>query len=118
MLVTNEILGDKPQEFFNSFRAANSSIGSNFNMNTIFDSIKYKQHYLKEFKYLTDKELAEKFNSQVGIRYFNFAIQGFMNAMREDLERRELDYREIGNEMSISYANKIKILDGKITLKD
>ena len=43
-------------------------------MNTIFDSIKYKQHYLKEFKYLTDKELAEKFNSQVGIRYFNFAI--------------------------------------------
>ena len=87
-------------------------------MNTIFNSIKYKQHYLEEFKYLTDKELAEKFNSQVGIRYFNFAIQGFMNAMREDLERRELDYREIGDEMSISYANKIKILDGKITLKD
>ena len=87
-------------------------------MNTIFNSIKYKQHYLKEFKNLTDKELAEKFNGQVGIRYFNFAIQGFMNAMSEDLERRELDYREIGNEMSISYANKIKILDGKITLKD
>jgi len=41
-----------------------------------------------------------------------------MNAMREDLERRELDYREIGDEMSISYANKIKILDGRITLKD
>lgn len=87
-------------------------------MNTIFNSIKYKQHYLKEFKYLTDKELAEKFNSQVGIRYFNFAIQGFMNAMRQDLQRRQLDYREIDEDMSISYANKIKILDGRITLKD
>jgi hypothetical protein len=41
-----------------------------------------------------------------------------MNAMREDLERRELDYCEIGDEMSISYSNKIKILDGRITLKD
>jgi hypothetical protein len=41
-----------------------------------------------------------------------------MNALIEEIERRELDYREIGGEMSISYANKIKILDGRITLKD
>ena len=85
-------------------------------MNTIFNSKKYKQHYLNEFKYLTDQELAEKFNSKAGIRYFNFAIQGFMNAMREEFERRGLDYSAIGNKMSMSYANKIKILDARITL--
>ena len=85
-------------------------------MNTMFDSIKYKQHYLNEFKYLTNQELAETFNSKVGIRYFNFAIQGFMSAMCEEFERRGLDYSTIGNKMSMSYANKIKILDARITL--
>ena len=87
-------------------------------MNTIFNSIKYKQQYLNEFKYLTDQELAEKFNSKVGIRYFNFAIQGFMDAMREEFEHRRIDYSAIGNNMSMSYANKIKILDAKITLNN
>jgi hypothetical protein len=80
----------------------------------ITNSNQYKKAYLEQLKYLTDNELAEQFNSKVGIRYFNFTIQGFMGATREELQSREIDYTEIGNEKTMSYANKIKIIDGKI----
>jgi hypothetical protein len=81
----------------------------------ITNSIQYKKEYLTQLKKLTNNELAEQFNSKVGIQYFNFTIQGFMGAMRKELQSREIDYTEIGNEKTISYANKIKIINGKIT---
>jgi hypothetical protein len=81
----------------------------------ITNSNQYKKEYLIQLKKLTNNELAEQFNSKVGIRYFNFALQGFMGAMREELQSRKIDYTEIGDEKTISYANKIKIIDGKIT---
>ena len=81
----------------------------------ITNSNKYKKAYLEQLKYLTNNELVEQFNSKVGIRYFNFAIQGFMGAMREELQSRGIDYTEIGNEKTMSYANKIKIINSKIT---
>jgi hypothetical protein len=80
----------------------------------ITNSNQYKIEYLVQLKNLTNNELAEQFNSKVGIRYFNFAIQGFMGAMREELQSRKIDYFEIGDEKTMSYANKIKIIDGKI----
>ena len=84
----------------------------------ITNSNQYKKEYLIQLKKLTNNELAEQFNSKVGIRYFNFALQGFMGAMREELQSRKIDYTEIGDEKTISYANKIKIIDGKITTED
>lgn len=81
----------------------------------ITNSNQHKKAYLTQLKKLTNNELVEQFNSKVGIRYFNFAIQGFMGAMREELQSRKIDYTEIGNEKTMSYANKIKIINGKIT---
>ncbi|TYA55711.1 hypothetical protein [Formosa maritima] len=80
----------------------------------ITNSSQYKQKYLQKFKNLTDNELAEEFNRKVGIKYFNFAIQGFMDAMREELIRRKIDFSEIDHENSMSYKNKVKILNCKI----
>ena len=80
----------------------------------ITSSNQYKKAYLEQLRYLTNNELVEQFNSKVGIQYFNFALQGFMGAMREELQSREIDYTEIGGEKTMSYANKIKIIDGKI----
>jgi hypothetical protein len=80
----------------------------------ITNSNQYKIEYLIQLKKLTNNELAEQFNSKVGIQYFNFALQGFMGAMHEELQSRKIDYTEIGNEKTISYAHKIKIIDGKI----
>ena len=81
----------------------------------ITNSNQHKKAYLTQLKKLTNNELAEQFNSKVGIRYFNFTIQGFMGAMREEFQSREIDYTEIGNEKTMSYANKIKIINSKIT---
>jgi uncharacterized protein (DUF2164 family) len=81
----------------------------------ITNSNQYKKEYQIQLKKLTNNELVEQFNSKVGIQYFNFGIQGFMGAMREELQGREINYTEIGNEKTISYANKIKIINGKIT---
>ena len=53
----------------------------------ITNSNQYKKEYLIQLKKLTNNELAEQFNSKVGIQYFNFTIQGFMVAMREELQR-------------------------------
>jgi hypothetical protein len=80
----------------------------------ITNSNQYKKAYLEQLNYLTNNELVEQFNSKVGIQYFNFALQGFMGAMHEELQSRKIDYTEIGNEKTISYAHKIKIIDGKI----
>jgi hypothetical protein len=53
----------------------------------ITDSIQYKKEYLTQLKKLTNNNLAEQFNSKVGIQYFNFTIQGFIGAMHEELQR-------------------------------
>jgi hypothetical protein len=80
----------------------------------ITNSNQYKKAYLDQLKKLTNNELAEQFNSKVGIRYFNFALQGFMGAMREELQSRRIDCSEIREEKTMYYTNKIKIIDGKI----
>jgi hypothetical protein len=86
----------------------------------ITNSNQYKKEYLIQLKKLTNNELAEQFNSKVGIQYFNFALQGFMGAMHEELQSRKIDYSEIGDNKGLSYAHKIKIRSGtiiKITTK-
>ena len=80
----------------------------------ITDSVQYKKEYLIQLKKLTNNELAEQFNSKVGNMYFNFAIQGFMAAMHEELQSRKIDYTEIGDKKGLSYDKKIKIIDGEI----
>ena len=67
---------------------------------------------------MTDQELAEGFNRKVRIRYFNFAISGYMSAMREEFDQRVIDYCAIGDEKSMSYANKIKIVNSLVILND
>jgi hypothetical protein len=46
------------------------------------------------------------------------AISGYMSAMREEFDQRGIDYCAIGDEKSMSYANKIKIVDSRVILDD
>lgn len=89
-----------------------------FLKNNILNSQDYKKQYLSEFKLLTDQELSEGFNGKVRRRYFNIAISGYMSAMREEFDQRGIDYSAIGDEKSMSYANKIKIVDSLVILDD
>jgi len=53
----------------------------------ITNSNQHKKEYLTQLKKLTNNNLAEQFNSKVGIQYFNFTIQGFIGTMHEELQR-------------------------------
>jgi hypothetical protein len=46
------------------------------------------------------------------------AISGYMSAMREEFDQRGIDYCAIGDEKSMSYANKIKIVNSLVILND
>lgn len=81
---------------------------------TFYNSKEYKSIYQTYFKGLTNQELALEFNQKVGICYFNFAIQGFMNALIDALNEREIDYTEIQTSAATSWACKIKIDEGKV----
>lgn len=81
---------------------------------TFYNSKEYKAIYQTYFKGLTNQELALEFNQKVGICYFNFAIQGFMNALIDALNEREIDYTEIQTTAATSWACKIKIDEGKV----
>ena len=81
---------------------------------TFYNSKEYKAIYQTYFKGLTNQELALEFNQKVGICYFNFAIQGFMNALIDALNEREIDYTEIQTSAATSWACKIKIDEGKV----
>lgn len=77
----------------------------------------YKNEYLIEFKKLSDIELIKVFNAKVGITYFNLQLQGCLNAIHIELDRRMIDYSEIGNKSRISLANKMKLVDKKLIKK-
>ncbi len=81
---------------------------------TFYNSKEYKAIYQTYFKGLTNQELALEFNQKVGICYFNFALQGFMNALIDVLNEREIDYTEIQTSAATSWACKIKIDEGKV----
>jgi hypothetical protein len=81
---------------------------------TFYNSKEYKAIYQTYFKGLTNQELALEFNQKVGICYLNFAIQGFMNALIDALNEREIDYTEIQTSAATSWACKIKIDEGKV----
>ena len=86
---------------------------------SVYSVKEYKTIYALYFRDLTNQELAAAFNQKVGIRYFNVAIQGFMNAMIYTLKERAIDCTEIETSDAISWACQIKIVEGKIfTLKD
>ena len=86
---------------------------------TIHSANEYQLIYTSYFRGLTNQEMALEFNQKVRICYFNFAIQGFMNALMYTLKERAIDCSEIETSDAISWACEIKIVEGKVyTLKD
>jgi hypothetical protein len=76
---------------------------------TIFSAKEYTAHYAVYLHTLSNQELAAAFNQKVGIRYFNVAIQGFMNALIHEMEQRDLDLSAIKTVHGMSWAKHIHI---------
>lgn len=76
----------------------------------------YYKYYTTELNKYSDKELIIAFNKSIGIRAFNIARQGYLWAMRTQLERRKIDFSVVGNEKVMSYKNKVKLINKKLEL--
>jgi hypothetical protein len=63
------------------------------------------------FNELSDDELVKLFNQKVQKRYFNRYVQYSMNEIHKEFERRKIDYSRIGDMTSLSFANKISLVN-------
>jgi hypothetical protein len=84
---------------------------------TIYCAKEYTTRYATYLKTLSDQELSLAFNQKVGIRYFNFAIQGFMKALIHEMQQRDIDFSAIKTSNGISWANNIRIEDQVVKIQ-
>jgi hypothetical protein len=84
---------------------------------TIYCAKEYTTRYSTYLKTLSDQELSLAFNQKVGIRYFNFAIQGFMKAFIHEMQQRDIDFSAIKTSNGISWANNIRIEDQVVKIQ-
>lgn len=84
--------------------------------NDMTSIIDYRDYYNKELTLLTNEELVIRFNSQVGIRAWNVARQIYLLAIWNQFDRRKIDYSEIGNSVTLSFAKKVQLKDNKLEI--
>lgn len=62
----------------------------------------------------SDKNLVARFNKEVGNKGWGSARAELLAAIRQEFERRGLDYTEIGDEKTLSLRNPVILIDKKI----
>ena len=72
------------------------------------------ENFLQDLKVLNDNELIQAFNKQVGNTGWVSARGAYLAAIRKEFERRNFDYSQIGDEMSLSLRSKIRLENLKI----
>ncbi len=65
---------------------------------------------------MSDAELVEAFNKDVGNPGWVSARAAYWTALRDEFDRRGFDYSSVGNAAEISLATKVKLIDKKIVL--
>lgn len=89
----------------------NASRNSNTNKKTARE---YKVEYMEKLSKLDDQGFIELFNSHVGKRYFNIALQGYLGAIYDEFAKRDIDFSAIGDEKGMSFAKKVILIGKKI----
>ena len=74
----------------------------------------YFDCFTNELSVLTDDEIIHRFNHSIGIRAFGITRQGYLSALRNQLEKRGIDYSEVGDKSVMSYANKVDLVRNKM----
>lgn len=78
--------------------------------------MKVAQDYFLQFKaelaQLPDSGLVHRFNEAVGVCTFGVARQGYLWAIREELQERKIDFISIGDDKAISFKSEV-FLKGK-----
>lgn len=82
--------------------------------------MKTAEEYFEDFSIklskLNDIKFISEFNKSVGIKAFGVGRQGYLQAIRKELDRRNIDYSNIGNSEMISYKNKVFLKNKKLYL--
>lgn len=74
----------------------------------------YYLEFQKQFEEYSDEKMIEVFNGQVYNSGTGSARMAYLGAIRDAFNRRAFDYSEIGDETSMSYMNKVKLVGKKI----
>ena len=77
----------------------------------------YYLTYKQELQSLSDEGLIERINAQVGLRCYGFARQAHLHALHEALDERQLDYSAIGDQQTLSFSCKVKLVGKQISLE-
>ena len=79
------------------------------------DVVSFRMYeYKLEFEKMDDDELIDRFNADVGKPGWVAQRGRFHVSIHNELVRRGWDYSAIGDSSSLSWANKIKLVNGKI----
>jgi hypothetical protein len=79
-------------------------------------SKEYFNFFSEELSRLDDEQLISRFNQSVNVKAFGIPRQGYLWAIRNQLEKRNIDFSEIGNSDSISYKNIVILKNKKLYL--
>ena len=74
------------------------------------------ENFMARMDEYSDDKIVECFNSQVGIKGWTGATGAYMSAIREQFEKRGIDYSEVGNSLYMSYKYKVVLENKKIKL--
>ena len=69
---------------------------------------------MRGFNKLSDEEIIENFNEEVGKGGWGTARASYLGALHEQLNIRKFDYSEIGDKKGCSYKYKVKLVGKKI----
>ena len=68
--------------------------------------------YTERFNTYSDEKIVEILNSEVGKGGWGTARASYLSALHKQLDKRNLDYSEIGDDRSLSFKRKVR-LEGK-----
>jgi len=76
----------------------------------------YYEEFLMRFASLTNEEVVELYNKEIGNSGWGTARASYLAAIHYEFQRRKIDYFEVGNSTSLSLANKVIIKGNKLII--
>ena len=77
-----------------------------------------KKGFSARFRAMSDQELIEDFNREVGNDGWVSARAAFLAALHDEFNNREYDYAIIGCRQGLSFARKVRLEGKRIVLQD
>ena len=65
---------------------------------------------------MSDEQLIEAFNHEVGNRGWSNSRSLYLSALHDEFENRNYDYSDIGELGALSFKNRVKIIGKKILI--